>query len=167
MKLSNKEFNELLKELSNTPLANQDEIDFRANIEKEFRYVQKNISKTLLGSELIHYSTRNEKLNKIINKLTGRDTTDIIALHTIESHPPSETKPHVDLRSTCTLNILLKDEFEGGEFYLNEELYDGLRKKGDYIVYNGGKELHSVSTITSGVRKSLIVWYGKLAKNII
>jgi len=47
MKLSNKEFNELLKELSNTPLANQDEIDFRANIEKEFRYVQKNISKTL------------------------------------------------------------------------------------------------------------------------
>ena len=167
MKLTEKEFNTLLDELSKTPLATQNEIEFRASIEKEFRYVQKNISKTLLGSELIHYSTRNEKLNEIINNLTSRDTSDIIALHTIESHPPSETKPHVDLRSTCTLNILLKDKFEGGEFYLNGELYEGLRKKGDYIVYNGGKELHSVSPITSGVRKSLIVWYGKLTKNII
>ena len=160
-KLSKKEFSNLLNELSKTPLASQDEIEFRISIEKEFRYVQKNISKTLLGSELIHYSTSNEKLNKIINNLTNRNTIDIIALHTIESHPPSETNPHVDLRSTCTLNILLEDDFDGGDFYLNKKLYDGLRKKGDYIVYNGGKELHSVSKITKGVRKSLIVWYGR------
>lgn len=166
MRLSKSEFDILIKELRNTPLASQDEIDFRANIEKEFIYVQKNISKTLLGSKLIHYSTSNKKLNKIINTLTNRDTTDIIALHTIESYPPSETKPHVDLRSTCTLNILLEDNFEGGDFYLNDMIYSDLKKKGDYIVYNGGKEKHSVSKITKGVRKSLIVWYGKTIKLI-
>ena len=167
MKLTNDEFKILLRELNNTPLSTKEEINYRASIEKEFRFVQNNISKTLLGSKLIHYSTKNKNLNSILNKLTNRKTNEIIALHTIESHPPAETKPHVDLRSSCTLNILLEDDFEGGKFYLNDREYDGMKTKGEYIVYNGRKERHAVSTITKGVRKSLIVWYSELTSNLI
>jgi len=159
--LSKEVFEDLILELSKTPEVTEAEFLNRMSVSQEFARVKNKTSKILATSKLIHYSTRNEKLNKIINKLTNRDTADIISLHTIESHPPSETKPHVDTPSTCTLNILLEDKFEGGEFYLNENLYTGLAKKGDYVVYNGGKEKHSVSKITKGIRKSLIVWYGK------
>lgn len=161
MKLSKQKFEKLLSELYSTPISTQKEIDSRASIIKEFTSVQEGTTEILLGSKLIHYSTKNEKLNNIINGLTNRETKDIIALHTIESVPPCETKSHADSHSVCTLNILLEDDFEGGEFYLNNKKYDGLRERGDYVVYNGGKERHSVSKITKGVRKSLIVWYGK------
>lgn len=167
MKLSKQEFEKLITELSVTPLSTQEEIDFRASIEKEFSAVQNNVSKTLLGSKLIHYSTKNEKLNSIIKNLTNEETDNIIAFHTIESHPPAETKPHVDLRSYLTMNILLEDDFEGGDFYLNNKKYDGLKEKGEYILYKGNKEIHSVSKITKGIRKSLIVWYGYTKKTII
>lgn len=166
MKLSKKEFNKLLTELYNTPISTQREINSRASIVKEFTSVQEGTTEILLGSKLIHYSTKNEKLNKIIKGLTNKETKDIIALHTIESVPPCETKSHTDSHSVCTLNVLLEDDFEGGEFYLNNKKYNELKEKGDYVVYDGGKERHAVSKITKGVRKSLIVWYGK-SKEVI
>jgi predicted 2-oxoglutarate/Fe(II)-dependent dioxygenase YbiX len=161
MKLSKEEFGRLLTELYNTPTLTQQEIDSRARIVKEFTSVQEGTTKILLGSNLTHYSTKNETLNKIIKGLTNRETKDIIAFHTIESVPPCETKNHTDSHSVCTLNILLEDNFEGGEFYLNGKKYHGLKERGDYVVYNGGKDSHAVSKITKGVRKSLIVWYSK------
>lgn len=166
-KISDIEFTTLIKELSNTPLCTQEEIDIRARGYKHFLVIQKNDSHALIGSELIHYSTKNKKLNEIVNKLTNRETKDIVALHTIEMNPPCETKSHIDLISYLTLNILLEDNFEGGDFYLNGKKTEGMRSKGEYIMYNGGKEQHAVSQITKGTRKSLIVWYDNPNKNLI
>jgi hypothetical protein len=153
MKLSEDIFNELVLELSKTPMASDAEMGKRTTAAYEFVRVKNKTSKILATSNLIHYSLQNEKLNKIIS--------DIISMHTIESLPPSETLNHVDEYSVLTLNVLLEDNFEGGVFYLNGEPYNGMKKKGDYVMYAGNKEYHAVSTVTSGVRKTLILWYHK------
>jgi|13_taG_2_1085334.scaffolds.fasta_scaffold34496_2 hypothetical protein len=159
MKLSKDIFDTLVLELEKTPKVTESEFNKRATSVPEFARVKNKTSKILATSELIHYSTRNENLNKIISDITKRKTSDILSLHTIESLQNSETKPHVDTLSDLTLNILLKDEFEGGKFYLNGELYNNLTKKGDYVMYKGNEETHAVTIIKAGVRKTLIVWY--------
>lgn len=161
MKLSKEIFDELLLELSKTPMASDAEMKKRTTAAYEFVRVKNKTSKILATSNLIHYSLKNEKLNKIISDITKRKTSDIISLHTIESLPPSETLNHVDEYSVLTLNVLLEDDFEGGAFYLNGELYNGMKKKGDYVLYAGNKEYHAVRTVTSGIRKTLILWYHK------
>lgn len=161
MRLSKDIFDELVLELARTPKATEAEFKKRTTAAHEFVRVKNKTSKILATSKLIHYSLSNEKLNKIISDITKRKTKDIISLHTIESLPPSETLNHVDEYSVLTLNVLLEDEFEGGEFYLNEKLYNGMKEKGDYVLYAGNKEYHAVRTVTSGVRKTLILWYHK------
>ena len=159
MKLSKDIFDTLVLELEKTPKVTESEFNKRVTSVPEFARIKNKTSKILATSELIHYSTRNENLNKIISDITKRKTSDILSLHTIESLQNSETKPHVDTLSDLTLNILLKDEFEGGKFYLNGELYNNLTKKGDYVMYKGNEETHAVTIIKAGVRKTLIVWY--------
>jgi hypothetical protein len=164
MRLNKDIFEELILELSRTPKATEEEFKKRSTAVHEFVKVKNKTSKILATSKLIHYSLSNENLNKIISNITKRKTSDILSLHTIESSLNSETKSHIDNHSELTLNILLKDEFKGGNFYLNGKLYEELRKKGDHILYNGSRDKHSVSKITKGVRKSLVVWY-KHTKN--
>lgn len=165
--LSKEVFENLILELSKTPEVTEAEFKNRISVSQEFSRIKNKTSKILATSKLIHYSLTNEKLNKIISAVTKRKTEDIIALHTIESLPPSKTLPHVDTTSVCTLNILLEDNFEGGKFYLNGKVHNGLNKKGEYIIYNGSKDKHSVSEVTKGVRKSLVVWYKHSGKKTI
>ena len=151
--LSKETFDELLKQLSLTPALTKDKVAFKERVHTT------NKSNILLKSKLVHYSTSNTKLNDIVNTISGKKTKDIIAFHTVESTPPNRTTPHVDPYSECTLNILLEDDFEGGEFYLNDKEYKNLYKKGQYALYNGSTDKHAVSKVTKGVRKTLIVWY--------
>ena len=160
MKLSKDIFDKLVLELEKTPKVTESEFNKRAISVPEFTRLKNKESKILgLTGTLVHYSTRNENLNKIISDITKRKTSDILSLHTIESLQNCETKPHVDTLSDLTLNILVNDEFEGGEFYLNGELYDGMREKGDYVMYKGNEETHAVTIVKAGVRKTLVVWY--------
>lgn len=162
MRLSKEIFDEIVLELSKTPKASDSEMKKRINAAHEFVNIENKTSKILSNSsDLIHYSLLNEKLNKIISDITKRKTKDVLSLHTIKSLPPSETINHIDSYSVLTLNILLEDRFKGGEFYLDGELYNGMCKKGDYVMYAGNKQYHAVRPITSGIRKTLIVWYHK------
>ena len=158
MKLSKEIFNELLDELSKTPTVNEAEWERRISIVNDFKRIDENDSK-ITNTKLVHYSFRNKKLNKIISDITNRDIKDAISLHTIEAEPPTATIKHKDKYSQLTLNILLEDEFEGGYLYINDIKMDGLRKKGDYLIYNGSTEPHWVTPVTKGKRKSLVVWF--------
>lgn len=158
MKLSKEIFNNLVDELSKTPTVNKSEWEKRISLVSDFKRIEENNSK-ITNTKLTHYSFRNKNLNKIISEITKRDIRDAISLHIIEAEPPAATIPHTDKYSQLTLNILLEDDFEGGYIHINGIEINGLRKKGDYLIYNGSKEPHSVTPVTKGKRKSLVVWF--------
>ena len=160
MKLSKEIFNNLIDELSKTPTVNKSEWEKRISLVSDFKRIEENNSK-ITNTKLTHYSFRNERLNKIISDISKRDIKDAISLHTVEVGPPEGTVLHRDSHSHLTVNILLEDNFEGGELYLNYKKYDGLREKGDYVFYNGFEDYHEIKPVTKGKRKSLVVWYAK------
>ena len=65
-----------------------------------------------------------------------------------------------------TFNEVLEDNFEGGDFYLNKELID-FKKRGDVAYYEGWSSHHSISKITKGNRKVLVLWYSEFPKNSV
>jgi len=158
MKLSKEILDEILYELEKTPLVNEQEWKKRIRFNDAFRKIKEN--KEYTTALMTHYSFRNKNLNKIISEITKRDISEALSLHTIEAYPPESTQEHTDKASYLTLNILLEDDFEGGYIYINGEKINGLRERGDYLMYNGSKEPHSVTPVIKGKRKSLIVWYG-------
>ena len=159
MKLSTQKFNELINELEKTPLINKAEWEKKISITSDWAPVSLDKS-WITTTKVIHYSLRNPNLNKILEELSGRSIRDCLTLHTVEAVPPQATVPHTDLYSQITLNILLEDECEGGYLYLGDEKVEGYKEKGDYVIYEGRKQKHSVTAIEKGKRKALIVWYG-------
>lgn len=159
MKLTKNKLEELIYELSKTPFVNEEEWNERLKVTDAFRRIKE--SKEYTTALMTHYSFRNKNLNKIITEITKRDINEALSLHTIEAYPPESTREHIDGFSHLTLNILLEDNFEGGYIYINGEKINGLRERGDYLIYNGSKEPHSVTPVIKGKRKSLIVWYGR------
>jgi len=161
MKLTKNKLEELIYELEKTPLVNQEELNERISMMSiSWEGIQAKTNR-FTNTILTHYSFRNPRLNKIFTDLTKRDIKDAISLHTVEVGPPEGTVLHRDSHSHLTVNILLEDNFEGGELYLNYKKYDGLREKGDYVFYNGFEDYHEIKPVTKGKRKSLVVWYVK------
>ena len=73
--------------------------------------------------------------------------------------------PHQDEYSSYTTICNLTDDYEGGEFYLdNKHIPLGL---GDVLIFNGNQYLHEVKKIKRGYRASLSVWYTPHKKEII
>jgi hypothetical protein len=159
MKLSKEILDELIYELEKTPLVNEQEWKKRIRFNDAFRRIIK--FDDYSDTTTVHYSFRNENLNKILTKISKRDIKDALTLHTVEAQPPQTSIEHTDKASYLTLNILLEDNFEGGYLYINGKKINDYKNRGDYIMYNGCEEPHSVSPIIKGKRKSLIVWYGK------
>jgi len=159
MRLSKNIFSNLLYELEKTPLVNEQEWQERISFTDAFRRIIE--LNEFSDTTTVHYSFRNNNLNKILTEISKRDIKDALTLHTVEAYPPQSTIEHIDKASQLTLNILLEDNFEGGYIYINGEKINGLRERGDYLMYNGSKEPHSVTPVIRGKRKSLIVWYGK------
>lgn len=166
MKLNDTIFNLLLKEIDKTPIASDEEVINRSTIPAHFKKVQENKATTYIDGTLIHLSTKNDNLNNIIKDITNRDTEHIIAFHLMTSEPPAYVSEHKDSGSDLTLVILLEDKFEGGYAYIEGKQYEGMRTSGEYIMYKGGEVSHSVSKITKGRRKVLVVWYKK-PKNLL
>ena len=107
-----------------------------------------------------HYSKVHNELTSFINRLTGRDTSEMTALHKGTYYVGPGNKKHVD-NSDLTIVILLDINCKGGEFLLNGELLNNFSKPGDYVIYNGGRDEHEVLPITEGTREVLVSWYKK------
>lgn len=72
---------------------------------------------------------------------------------------------HIDERSNFTFTIPLTDNYNGGDFLIEDCTYT--LKKGDCISFNGNRLKHGVSAVTSGYRASLNIWIKPGLKNII
>ena len=159
MKLSTHQFNELISELEKTPPVNEREWKERTGLTNDWAPVDVGDS-WITTTKVIHYSFRNPNLNKILEELSGRSIKDCLTLHTVEAVPPQATVAHTDKYSEITLNILLEDDCEGGYLDVEGEKIEEYEEKGDYVIYEGRKQKHSVTAIEKGKRKALIVWFG-------
>lgn len=156
MKISTEHYDSLIAELEHTQPASEEQM---ANI-KSLAEGLYNYQKFATGNfEVCFYSNKNLTLNSILEEITGKKGDDIITIHTGYYRAGSESKRHVDNNSLLTFNMIIEGEFEGGDFYLNDKLISEFKKPGDYLIYEGRKEYHHVTPLTSGYRKVLVVWY--------
>lgn len=110
------------------------------------------------NTECEYYDITNKDINKKLSIILQKENETPISLHTLIYRQGAEMKRHRDTNSADTFVIMLEDNFEGGVFYLNEEPTQ-FKKRGEVARYHGHTNFHSVTPITKGTRKVLIVWY--------
>ena len=110
--------------------------------------------------DIEYYSTDNKELNKKLSEILKVDDVVPITIHKFKYENGAHSKRHKDLNSNQTFVIILEDDYEGGDFYLNDELTD-FRNRGDVATYVGNESHHYVTPITKGTRTVLVVWYPK------
>jgi len=161
--LSKEKLDSILYQLSITSLASREEMERRNALnpfhkkrteEKGFRFQNVN---------LVHYDINNKKLNLLIHDITGGRTKDIQSIYTVEFSKGDFGEPHLDTNSRTTLSLVLEKNSIGGDLIIEGKNAE-LNKPGDYLIYDGAKTMHSVSKVTKGKRKSLIVFYTKKFK---
>jgi len=156
--LSIKLFNELVAELANTTFASGHEIQVRQEKAPGLARINNEKDKISYNVGMDHYSLYNPKLNAILNKISGRDPEYLISIHTVESITGSETYPHFDTNSGLSMSIILEDDFEGADLFV-DDVNTKLKKKGEHISFEGHKTRHYVTPVTKGKRKVLVLFY--------
>ena len=124
-----------------------------------------NYNVNIISSKTFFCDLGNEKLIKIIKKyIPINDKTEYISnIHYIKYLTGEEAKPHADKDSADrTFIMLLNDNFEGGDFYLENEKTEF--KKGDLLEFDSSK-IHSVKKIEKGEREVLVIWVKKISKD--
>jgi len=112
------------------------------------------------NTEHEYYDITNDDTNKKLANILGIENTTPITIHTLIYNQGAVLKKHRDTNSADTFVIILEDNFEGGVFYLNEQPTK-FKKRGDVARYHGDIDFHSLTPITKGTRKVLVVWYPK------
>jgi|TARA_S200002703_G_scaffold159054_1_gene171288 hypothetical protein len=112
------------------------------------------------------YNTNNKTLTDYLSEILDIQNVKPLTIHTVNYSINGEVLEHIDANSFHTYVIMLEDNFEGGDFYLNKELID-FKKRGDVAYYEGWSSPHSISKITKGNRKVLVLWYSEFPKNIL
>ena len=108
-------------------------------------------------SVIRYYTKKNKKLNNYFRFLFNNQNIELFVISEVTYTPGGFALPHKDPDSKMTYNVMLEDNFEGGEVYLEGVLQD-FKKRGDVVFFDGGKQSHSVSEITKGKRKILSIW---------
>jgi len=104
------------------------------------------------------YSTEDKDFNAALAIALNIERFDPITIHRVNYNVGGQALEHKDENSLHTFVIMLEDNFEGGDFYLRGELTE-FRERGQVAYYMGMDAPHSVSEITKGSRKVLVVWY--------
>ena len=130
-----------------------------------FRSSSSGYNTNLVSSETFFCDLKNEELVGIIKKYIqiDEDTEYISSIHYIHYREGEEAKEHTDTVSSIrTYIILLSDEFEGGEFYLENKHIPF--RLGEMIKFDGTTP-HSVKAVKSGNREVLAVWINRIPKH--
>jgi hypothetical protein len=118
----------------------------------------------IVSSETFFCDMGNEKLLNLLHKyIRINDESEYISnVHYIKYIVGEGAKPHTDNSiSDKSYILLLNDEFEGGEFYLDNKPIKF--KKGDLLEFDGHL-LHEVKEITKGYREVLVIFSKKKLK---
>jgi len=155
--IDKKIFEKLLLELEKTPLADIDQFINLCNTCPGL--VNYNFFTDCTNySDVTFYSVLNSKLNKILKSIFKTDFDSPLSIHNINYYPEGAVSEHVDQNSDETYVILLDDNYEGAQLYLDSKPVE-FNKKMQYVYYKGKSTPHSTSKVTSGVRKVLAVFY--------
>ena len=164
MKLSNEEINILLNELSSASLMNKDEIKYIEKAHPQLYYTMEGKREngvSLLTEKSYMYSLNNYNLKKFLSDKFNEDIDDVYSIHKLIYGVGGEAKKHRDRFTTHkTVSIILSDNFKGGDMYINDEFVE-MNSLGDYVVFDGAKDLHEIKEITDGQREVLIIWFSK------
>ena len=113
-----------------------------------------------IGKQIKPLSLDNTELVEVLCNLVDEKPKNMSTLHLVDYYKGYSVVPHKDA-STLTLVIITEDNFEGGEFYLNNKIVSQFRKKGQYLTYNGESTLHEIKEITEGHRQTIACWFYK------
>lgn len=164
MKFTDNEFIFLKNELDNTPIMNEDELKYiKFTHPQLYNTVQNKIDeRTILCADYsCVYTLKNEKLNKFICDKFNESVNNLYMIHRLIYSKDGYAKRHKDKGVTYkTISIILSDKFEGGDMYINDKKVE-MNNNGEYVVFNGGNDWHSVDKITKGNRDTLIIWFSK------
>jgi hypothetical protein len=164
MKLSFEEFCFLKNELDSTPIMNDDEIKFAKSAHPQLYYSfigKKDDGVALITEKTIIYSLRNENLNDFLCEKFDESLENLYMIHKHIYGVNDFAQKHKDRFTTHkTVSLILSDEFEGGDMYINDKKVK-LNKKGEYVVFHGGNDFHEVTPVTKGNREVLIIWFSK------
>jgi hypothetical protein len=130
-----------------------------------FRSSSSGYNRDLVSSETFFCDLNNEELVNIVKKyiIVDEDTEYISSIHYINYKEGEEAKEHTDTVSSIrTYIILLNDEFEGGEFYLEDKHIPF--RLGEMVRFDGTTP-HSVKAVKSGNREVLAVWINRIPKH--
>lgn len=109
------------------------------------------------NSVLRYYSTLNETLNNYFKLLFNRQDIQIFIISEVTYTQGGLALPHQDPDSGLTFNIMLEDNFKGGDLWVEGVLQD-FYKRGDMVCFNGCKDFHNLTEVTAGKRKILSIW---------
>lgn len=164
MKFSPEELEYLKDELEKTHIMTGDELKYIKSAHPQLYYTTQNKKDegvALITEKSFIYSLTNLKLNKFICEKFNEPIDNLYVIHRLIYIENGFARKHKDRFTTHkTVSLLLSDEFEGGDMYINDRKVS-LNKKGEFILFNGGKDWHEVKPIIKGVRDVLIVWFSK------
>ena len=110
------------------------------------------------------YSRYDTKLNKELSRVLNIDNDTPLTIHTVNYEIGAQALEHRDENSFNTFVLMLDDNYEGGNFYVEDKIIE-FNTRGDVVHYIGWKTRHRVVPVTKGTRKVLVVWYGSDEKH--
>ena len=121
------------------------------------RFKKEDYNKSIVSSETFFCDLLNEELVAIASKYAKlTPDTYISNIHYINYKEGDECKAHVDEWSSVkTFIILLNEDFEGGEFFIDDQTVPF--RVGDVLEFDD-KAIHGVRMVTKGNREVLVIW---------
>ena len=168
MKLTKEELGVLINELKIASVMDENEMKYIKNAHPQLYYTVEgkrgdNVSISTEKSYI--YSLNNYNLKKILCEKFNEDIKNVYSIHKLIYGVGGNAKKHRDRFTTHkTVSIILPGNFKGGEMFINDEIVE-MFNPGDYIVFDGSKDLHEVKEITEGKREVLIIWFSKKPAN--
>ena len=114
--------------------------------------------KKRLKTQVTPISFKNKELVSFLCEIAKQDPKIVKNIHLVDYKPGEIFDEHKDL-SALTLVIITKDEFKGGELFIDGEPIHDFKSNGDYLIFNGNKYPHGVTEITEGSRQTISVFF--------
>lgn len=100
-----------------------------------------------------------DTITSVLRRITGLKNS-ISSFHTVTYKEGDYSLPHYDTGTEKSIVILLENCEQGGRLFINNKPIE-FNKPGDWILFDGHKNIHYVSKVTKGIRKTLVCWFKK------
>ncbi len=156
--LTNKEFEHLYSLLLSAKLMDENEL---MSLQKRHPYAVIIEGSALKVSNKKYYSLDNKNLNNFILEKFGKPEYNIDFFYELVYEVGDSTTAHLDKKiSAQTTLVLLSETFLGGELLIDKKNMN-FNKIGQFVNFEGYRQLHEVTKIESGKRNVLVIMFNK------